>query len=129
MKTNTVPIIITILLIGGIIMLTKSGPSQSDLVQTNNVNIVNGKQIVEISAKGGYVPRQSVAKAGIPTIIRFNTRGTFDCSASVLIPSLNISKLLPQNGSTDINIGTAEPGTLNGSCGMGMYFFEIAFSS
>jgi hypothetical protein len=35
--------------------------------------------------------------------------------------------MLPQTGSTDIDIGTPQPGTLKGSCGMGMYQFEIAF--
>jgi plastocyanin domain-containing protein len=92
-----------------------------------NVTVVDGIQVIEISAKGGYQPRKSIAKAGIPTIIRFNTKGTFDCSSSVRIPSMNISQVLPQSGSTDINIGTQQVATLQGSCGMGMYPFEIDF--
>jgi len=95
----------------------------------NNVTIVDGKQIVEINAKGGYQPRKSIAKEGIPTIIRFNTKGTFDCSSAVRIPSMNISKSLPQTGTTDIDIGSGQLGTLQGSCGMGMYPFEIEFKS
>jgi plastocyanin domain-containing protein len=93
----------------------------------NNVSIVDGKQIIEINAKGGYTPRKSIAKAGIPTVLRFNTNGTFDCSSSVRIPSMNIFKSLPQSGSTDIDLNTQPAGTLNGSCGMGMYPFEITF--
>lgn len=93
----------------------------------NNVSIVDGKQIIEIQAKGGYTPRKSVAKAGIPTILRFNTKGTFDCSSSVRIPSMNISKLLPQSGVTDIDLNSQNKGTLQGTCGMGMYPFEIDF--
>jgi plastocyanin domain-containing protein len=89
---------------------------------------VDGKQIVEITARGGYQPRVSIAKAGISTILRFNTNGTFDCSASVRIPSLDISKLLPQSGSTDIDIGSQQVATLNGSCGMGMYPFQVEFT-
>ena len=84
-------------------------------------------QIIEITAKGGYTPRVSIAKAGIPTILRFNTNGTFDCSSSVRIPSLDIFKYLPQSGTTDIDLGIQSAGTLNGSCGMGMYPFEIQF--
>lgn len=84
-------------------------------------------QIIEITAKGGYSPRKSIAKAGIPTILRFNTNGTFDCSSSVRIPSMNIFKYLPQSGTTDIDLGTQQDGVLNGSCGMGMYPFEIDF--
>jgi hypothetical protein len=94
---------------------------------SNNVNVINGTQVVDLTAKGGYSPRQSVAKAGLPTIIRFITSNTFDCSASVRISSLNISKLLPQTGSTDIDIGTSTAGLFRGTCGMGMYPFEIDF--
>ncbi len=110
-------------------MLTKSGGNTGQVANANNVTVVDGKQIIEISAKGGYQPRKSIAKAGVPTIIRFNTKGTFDCSSSVRIPSLNISKSLPQSGATDIYIGEGKLGTLQGSCGMGMYPFEVEFQS
>ncbi|MFA7000176.1 MAG: cupredoxin domain-containing protein [Candidatus Paceibacterota bacterium] len=93
----------------------------------NNVSIIDGKQIIEIQAKGGYQPRKSIAKAGIPTVLRFNTNGTFDCSSSVRIPSMNIFKSLPQSGTTDIDLSIQPANTLNGSCGMGMYPFEISF--
>ena len=93
----------------------------------NNVSIVNGKQIIEIKAKGGYFPVVSLAKPNIPTIIRFNTSGTFDCSASIRIQSLDISKILPSSGLTDIDITNSPTGILQGSCGMGMYPFEIDF--
>ena len=93
----------------------------------NNVSIVDGKQIVEIKAKGGYHPVHSVAKSGIPTILRLDTNGTFDCSSSVRIPSMNISKNLPMSGTTDIDIGIQKVGTFQGTCGMGMYPFDIKF--
>jgi hypothetical protein len=93
----------------------------------NNVSIVDGKQIIEIQARGGYTPRKSIAKSGIPTIVRFNTKGTFDCSSSIRIPSLSIFKSLPQSGVTDIDLGSQKAGVLQGSCGMGMYPFEIEF--
>ena len=127
MKATTISIIVAVILIGGAFMFTKSGDTTEQVANANNVSVIDGKQIVEINAKGGYQPRKSIAKAGIPTIIRFNTKGTFDCSSSVRIPSLNLSKALPQSGSTDIDIGTGQLGTLQGSCGMGMYPFEIEF--
>ena len=101
--------------------------SASAPVAADNVSIVDGVQIVEIRAKGGYLPRKSVARAGMPTIIRFDTSGTFDCSSAVRIPSLNISRNLPPNGSTDIDIGSPMASVLNGTCGMGMYRFEVDF--
>ena len=95
----------------------------------NNVVVVDGKQIITIKAKGGFTPDVSIAKAGLPTVLRFETSGTFDCSASVRIPSLNISKVLPQFGSTDIDIGVPAVVYLEGSCGMGMYPFQVDFVS
>ncbi len=129
MKATIISIIVAVVLIGGAFMLTRSGGDTGQVANANNVSIVDGKQIIEISAKGGYQPRKSVAKAGIPTIIRFNTKGTFDCSSSVRIPSMNISKMLPQTGSTDIDIGSQQVATLQGTCGMGMYPFEVEFQS
>jgi plastocyanin domain-containing protein len=128
MKATTIAIILSIGLIGATIVLTKQSPIQGEpQVAGDNVTVVDGTQIIEIDAKGGYLPRKSVAKAGLPTVIRFNTQATFDCSSSVRIPSLDISKVLPQTGSTDIDIGTQEVGPLQGSCGMGMYPFEVEF--
>lgn len=126
MKVIVISILVAAVLIGGIIMLSSSGNS-SQVANTNNVSIVDGKQIIAINVRGGYQPRKSFAKAGIPTVVRFNTDGTFDCSSSIRIPSLGISKGLPQTGSTDIDIGNQKLGTLRGSCGMGMYPFEIEF--
>ena len=93
----------------------------------NNVTVDSGTQIVEITAKGGYDPRKSIAKAGLPTTLRVDTSGTFDCSSTIRIPSLNISKNLPQSGVTDIDLGTQLAGVVHGTCGMGMYPFEIDF--
>ena len=128
-KANIISIIVAIVLIGGVFILTRGSDTTPQVANANNVSIVDGKQIIEISAKGGYQPRKSIAKAGIPTIIRFDTNGTFDCSSSVRIPSMNITKNLPQTGSTDIDIGSPELATLQGTCGMGMYPFEVEFKS
>jgi len=130
MKIIVISIITSTILIGGAFMLTKNSQPRIDTqVVINNVTIVNSKQIITINAKGGYQPRKSIAKAGIPTIIRFDTNGTFDCSSSLRIPSMNISKILPQTGSTDIDIGIQQVATLQGTCGMGMYPFEVEFRS
>jgi plastocyanin domain-containing protein len=129
MKTIVISIIVAGLLIAGAVMFSRNGDNSALLPNGNNVRVVDGKQIVEISAKGGYQPRKSVARAGIPTILRFDTNGTFDCSASVRVPSMDISKTLPQTGFTDIDIGSQKVATLQGTCGMGMYPFEVEFKS
>lgn len=127
MKAITISIVVAVILIGGAFLLTSGRNDIGQAVSANNVSIVDGKQIIEITARGGYQPRKSSAKAGIPTVIRFVTKGTFDCSSSVRIPSMNISRSLPQTGSTDIDIGSGVVGILQGSCGMGMYPFEVEF--
>ncbi|MFA6601312.1 MAG: cupredoxin domain-containing protein [Candidatus Paceibacterota bacterium] len=134
MKATLISILVALVLIGGALFFTSdSRTSQSQnsdqnaAANGNNVTVVDGKQIIEITARGGYQPRKSLAQAGLPTVIRFNTSGSFDCSSSVRIPSLNVSKLLPATGNTDIDIGSPQAGTLQGMCGMGMYRFEVAF--
>lgn len=132
MKNTIISIVIALALVTTAIFLTSGKTiNKDDSANTkqaiNNVSIIDGKQIIEIQAKGGYIPRRSIAKSGIPTILRFNTKGTFDCSSSVRIPSMNIFKNLPQSGVTDIDLGINKTGTLKGSCGMGMYPFEIEF--
>jgi len=131
---NFFTLIILLLVISGVFFIfKKSSPQNSSQnytpVPAENVSIEDGVQVIAIRAKGGYQPRASVAKAGIPTIIRFDSKGTFDCSASVRIPSLKISRSLEFSGSTDIDLGTPKKGLMRGSCSMGMYPFEIEFQS
>lgn len=114
------------LIAAGFLFARPSTPSEL-VVPENNVTVVDGVQIVELVAKGGYAPRTSTAQAGIPTVLRFTTNGTFDCSSIVRVPSLDITKNLPPSGSLDIDIGTPKAGTFEGSCGMGMYPFEVIF--
>lgn len=136
-KSTIIAITVVIALIIFALIIRNDGNKQinntennsSKNIQINNVSVVDGIQIIEINAKGGYSPRKSIAKAGIQTILRFNTNGTFDCSSSIRIPSMNIFKNLPQSGITDIDLGIQKTGTLNGSCGMGMYPFQIEFNN
>ena len=127
MKSTIVSILITTIIIGGAVLLPRGGSEQTDANPANNVTVADGKQVIKIRAKGGYLPRQSVAKAGMPTVLRFETSGTFDCSSSVRIPSMDVSKSLPPSGTTDIEVENPQVGTLQGSCGMGMYPFEVVF--
>src|SRR3989344_2275933 len=91
MKSSLVPISILIasLLIVGVILF--AGENSGDNAG-NNVSIVDGKQIIEIDAKGGYNPRKTAAKADIPTVLKIKTSGTFDCSSALVIPSLGYRK-------------------------------------
>ena len=94
----------------------------------DNVSLVDGKQIITITARGGYSPRLTIAKADIPTVLKVETKGTFDCSAALSIRSLNYYKVLGPNEVTTIDLPPQKPGsTFQGLCAMGMYNFEIQF--
>ncbi len=132
MKATVIAVVAAVLVIGGTLVFVSTSVSQQaakPAAPVNNVSVVDGKQIIDLTAKGGYSPLESVAKAGIPTILRVSTKGTFDCSSAIRIPSMDISMNLPASGVTEIDLGSPQLGTLQGTCGMGMYPFAIDFTS
>lgn len=123
-KTNkTMMIIITLGLIVAIGIIFTGG---KDGVQS--VEVVDGIQYVRIDAGGGYSPQITEATAGLPTKLIMKTNGVYDCSASLVIPSIGFQEILPSQGEKEIDIGIGKMGeTLKGLCGMGMYNFQINF--
>lgn len=115
-----------------VIRSATSGDSKASVVTaagvTSNTSVTDGKQLIEINVKGGYSPRETVAKAGVPTTLRFVTKGSFDCSTAVTIPAIGYEGNLPMTGNTDVEIPAQDANTtLEGYCAMGMYFFDIRF--
>src|SRR3989344_9396885 len=127
MKSTGISIVIAGALVSVAILYTGVRSSGAADTPANNVELVDGKQIVEVSVKSGYRPQKSVAKAGVPTVLRFATNSTYDCSGAVRIPSMGYSTFLPATGKTDVDLGSPQAGILRGMCAMGMYVFEIAF--
>ena len=108
-------------------MLSRGGAETASPAHSN-VSIVDGVQIIEIDAKGGYAPEETIAQANMPTMIAMNTRGTFDCSSALVIPSIGYRKNLPPSGETRIEVPPQKEGaTLQGLCSMGMYNFSVIF--
>ena len=126
-KFIAIVVLVGSLLIGGAILFSGHSSSQVAGGTANNVSMVDGKQIIELNVKGGYSPKLTTAKAGVSTVLKLNTNGTFDCSSAVRIPSMGISKNLPPSGTTEIDLGTPKVATLDGVCVMGMYSFKIDF--
>ncbi len=126
--SKTVYIIITLaLVIGlGIVFLGGSKNNIETDGSAENVEIKDDVQYITVNAKGGYSPKVSTAKAGIPTKLIVKTDGTYDCSASLVIRSIGYQKILSQTGEEVIDLGIPEAGQLlQGLCGMGMYNFKI----
>ena len=131
-KTASIIISIAIVVSIGIIFIggsrAKNNTETKSTDQTQNVEIRDGVQYVMINARGGYSPRLSSAKAGIPTKLIVKTNGTYDCSSALVIRSLGYQKMLPQTGETEIDIGIPKAGVpFQGLCSMGMYSFVINF--
>lgn len=130
-KTASI-IITTSLIVGfGIVFIGGSKSKDSDTASTQsaqNVEIRDGVQYVTIDAKGGYSPKVSEAKAGVPTKLVVRTDDTYDCSASLVIRSLGYQKVLAQTGEDTVDVGIPKAGEpLQGVCGMGMYSFAVNF--
>ena len=125
MKTNATTAAATLAAVTlvGLALVGRSNPAPAP------TSIPEGAQVIEISAKGGYEPVSQTAKAGVPTVLRVKTDGTYDCSTALRIPALRVSRQLPPTGETLIDLGTPAAGTLRGTCSMGMYSFAINFEA
>lgn len=129
-KNTIISIIISVALIGGTLYFIsdRSVSSGGEVAQSQNVEIRDGVQYVNITAKGGYSPRVTEIKGGIPTKLIVKTDGTYDCSASLVVRSVGFQKILQPTGEEVIDLGTPKSGEkVQGVCGMGMYNFLIKF--
>ena len=142
MKTS---IIFSVLLAGGMIYggyyMTSSAPTGSAQIVNNSASQrkavadadavsmdSSGKQIITITAGRGYFPQSVTAKAGIPTIIRMVSDGSYSCASFLVIPSLGFQGNLSSSVPTDIPVLAQKEGNvIRGTCAMGMYSFSIQF--
>lgn len=124
-------IVAAALVIGALLTSGGSGqkPDSSLAPSVPAVTQEGGRQIITVTASGGYFPRSISAKAGVPTTLRMISDKTYGCEASFSIPALGVSRRLPSSGTTEIDIGTLSSGkSLLGTCSMGMYTFTIKAS-
>ena len=82
----------------------------------------DGTQTAVITVRpGSYSPGNVLVKAGVPTRLVFRSEGALGCERALVVPSLNVEKVLPPTGDTVIEAGTLPRGTIRYSCAMGMY--------
>lgn len=130
-KNTIVSILVSVLLIGGTLYFAsdRAGFSGNEVAQSQNIEIREGVQYVTINAKGGYSPRITEIKGGLPTKLVVKTDGTYDCSAALVIRSIGFQKILQPTGEEVIDLGIPKSGDkVQGVCGMGMYNFQIKVS-
>jgi plastocyanin domain-containing protein len=130
-KNTIISIIISVALIGGTLYFVadRSASSGGEVAQSQNIEIKDGVQYVTITAKGGYSPRVTQIKGGLPTKLIVKTDGTYDCSASLVVRSVAFQKILQPTGEEVIDLGILKSGDkVQGVCGMGMYNFQLKVS-
>ncbi len=88
----------------------------------------NGVQEVTVAVStDGYQMSSQTLRAGVPVHLTLTSVGTQGCARAFSIPSLGITKLLPQDGQESLTFTPTEKGLLTYSCNMGMHVgsFEI----
>lgn len=96
---------------------------------TSTVTVANGQQTGVITVTPGrYSPANLALKAGVPTTLVFRSENARGCVAALVIPSLGVQTLLPENGDSKVDLGTPRAGRIDYSCSMGMYSGTITVS-
>ena len=101
---------------------------ESSKIEASAGKMKQGKQEVTITVNNnGYETNVTQLKVNIPVKLTLETRNTRSCARAFVIPSLNISKVLPESGETMIEFTPTKKGRLTFSCSMGMYsgYWEI----
>ncbi len=104
-------------------------PSQteSNAVAESSQPAADGSIILEVQ-NSGYFPTTLKAPAGQDFTLNLVTDQTYSCARDFVIPALNYYELLPDTGTTQVNIPAQEAGsTLFFTCSMGMYTGQIVF--
>lgn len=127
-QSTIISIVVSLALVGVtyyIVSLPSAEPSGGS-TNTANVEMREGVQYVTVTAGGGYYPKSTEITGGVPTKLVVKTNGTYDCSAALVVRSRGYEKMLDPTGEEVIDLGTPATGeTIQGTCSMGMYGFEL----
>jgi len=87
---------------------------------TQRAQRAEDSQQVTVIVRGGYTPARIEAVAGLPLRITFDRRESGDCTSRVVFPDLGITRALPANAKTDIDVLPDRVGEFGFSCAMNM---------
>lgn len=109
------------------LVLTGSLDKQNTTSNVANINSA-GKQDVVINVfNSGYQSNVKTLKSGVAVNLKLITNNTRGCSRAFTIPEYNISKVLPETGTTTVEFTPTKKGRLTYTCSMGMYtgYFDV----
>lgn len=69
----------------------------------------------------GYEPSEITVPSGRPVRFNLETNRTGGCTRAFVIAKLGVQKILPETGTTPLDVTFPESGRVAFSCGMGMY--------
>lgn len=87
--------------------------------------VLDGRQEVEVTVDGGYVPNVVVLEQGVPASIIFNRKDPSGCFNEVMFPDFGIHESLPVNEKYAIEIDTSKKGEFTYACGMNMFHGKV----
>ena len=80
-----------------------------------------GRQVVEITVRGGYRPDAIRARAGVPLRIVFRRDDDDACSERVVFSAPKLDRRLAPAGMTTVDLPAQPAGEIRFTCGMGRY--------
>jgi hypothetical protein len=101
-------------------------PTRNGQVAGTSTQVTGGRQTLSMTVYAtGYEPRIITAKAGLPLSLNLITNRTQGCTRGITFPTLGIQKLLPETGTTTIELPALSQGETPFSCSMGMFTGKI----
>jgi sulfite exporter TauE/SafE len=102
--------------------VSSAAPAASAEQQVSaNVTVLNGVQTVRMTqSPEGYLPADTIVRAGIPITWVIDATSQWDCSAYLRVPALGLSADL-KDGTNTIDLPALPPGVVPFTCVMGMY--------
>jgi Cu+-exporting ATPase len=107
-------------ILGGIALIAALGWYFFAPRKATHAQVEGGRQVVDITVKGGYSPNLIRVQAGTPVRLRFDRQENSDCTARVVFPDFRKSASLAAFGTTTLDLEVQEPGEYSWACGMNM---------
>lgn len=99
-------------------VLSKNENSSSSIAGANTEGV---QEVTIFAQNSGYKSNVNTIRAEQPVRLTVITNKTKGCSRAFTIPSLGVSKILPETGEEIIEFTPNEKGVLRYTCSMGMY--------
>ena len=81
----------------------------------------HGRQVVDVTVKGGYQPAAIQVKAGQPVRLNFTRCEASTCGEEVIFSGFGKRAHLPENQTVSLEVVPDKPGEYEFTCGMNMY--------